>query len=158
MRTCWRCHGDGEVHFNRTWNRDPQADESARCDICHGDGEIEDGVTIEELKSYSPGQVLDVTLIGAEHELASRVKHAGETMRMKFERLDVTMNPVQVFPITLPGGRMLSPTSQMVWGKAIISDVPEHVFVPPMADLYKEPDSLRYGFHEFLIRDIQVVG
>lgn len=163
MRSCWRCHGDGSFEVNDTPNRDPQCGYDVRCDVCHGTGEIEDGVTEEELRQLHEGQVLDVTLIGPEHPLARYCKHVGATFRMRFDKIqhELEMGERGMGARPRPGV-LHSPVTKMIWGAAIVDGTPEHYYHPPEIDLgegeFGVPPSLRYGFHDWLVKEIEVVG
>lgn len=110
------------------------------------------GTTLEELKSYVPGQILDVELISRDHPLGARALHPGAIFRMRFEsirpELEMTARP------STPKPRMQSPVVYMIWGTAIVEETPEHYFHPPEP----VPENLRYGLHDWLVESIKVVG
>ena len=60
---CPHCDGAGEIGFNRSWPRDPQRDEYARCPFCGGSGvmcgELEDEAW-RELEKRSPDALVDL--------------------------------------------------------------------------------------------------
>lgn len=109
-------------------------------------------ITRDDVRSFKPGDVLDVTLIDADHQFGSRVKHPGVTMRMIFEHVATNMTTVDAIP---NAEKMGSPMVLVVWGKAMLSDVPEHVFVPEHT--LDAEGNLRYGFHSWLVERIDLV-
>lgn len=166
MRPCWRCQGAGSVAvpgysinpYSGTSVVDPQAETSARCDICHGAGEIEEGVTREELVQYIPGEVLDVTMIDADHPMAEMCKKPGAIFRMVYERTTSEADP-ETAPLAGPR-RMRPITSTIVWGKAVLENLPEGRYHPaddPRFEGRDLPTDLRYGLHQHLIKEIERV-
>lgn len=165
MRVCWRCQGDGSLAvpgyslnpFSGGRVVDPQMETSAACPACYGTGEIEEGVTREELDQYVQGETLDITMIDADHPMAEMCKRPGETFRMVYERTGVDFDPTTA-PLAKP--RSMRPiTSLIVWGKAVLEDLPEGHYSPNLDPRFENgpPSDLRYGLHSHLIKEIERV-
>lgn len=107
-------------------------------------------ISIEELRRLEKGEVYDVLLIGRDDPHGDKVLNPDKTFRFVFEQLQVQLNNID-------GGRrtMANPVSTMVWGEAVVYDVPDHIFVPEGA---LARDGLRYGFQHFLIKRIDPVA
>lgn len=167
MRACWRCHGDGSIAVpgysldpsSGTRVEDPQMEGSERCDICGGSGEIEEGVTREELAQYVQGEILDITMVAADHPMASMCKQPGAVFRLVFERTQAQFDPTTA-PLAEPG-RMRQITSTIIWGAAVLEDLPEGHYRPENDPRFEDrgvPADLRYGLHTHLIEDIERVN
>lgn len=102
-----------------------------------------------------PGQLVDVVMVDPDHILAHKTIRAGETMRMRYDRVQVLLSPTSIYGTCGPDGVMESPAGHVIWGRAIWRGVPGHVHVP--AEEHQR-DGLHYGLDAALVKRIEVVS
>lgn len=113
-------------------------------------------IALEEIRRLAPGMVIDFTMIDEDHPLAFKAKFPGKTLRMVYTSSNVLLLPAEHHLVA--GGRMLSPVTRMIYGRAVLTNVPEHIFVPVDDPVHAEFHGHMYGIHAWLTERLEVIG